>query len=120
MRQTLLLVEPSDQTRRHLSRWLRAALPGARVVPVKTLMGAVLQAAVCTPDVILSELALPGAREGEVIREIMSSAPSAHLVILTDRDEDQYRCMAAAAGVSGYLTKSRAPAELLPLLQELL
>lgn len=57
------------------------------------------------PDVILMDLRMPGLSGLEAIRQILSTDPSARIVVLTTYDGDEDIYQALEAGAQGYLLK---------------
>ena len=57
------------------------------------------------PDVALVDISMPGLNGIEIARQINSSLPSTHVVILSAYCDEQYVREALHAGVSGYLLK---------------
>jgi DNA-binding NarL/FixJ family response regulator len=69
------------------------------------------------PDVVLMDLALPGASGCELLAEIRDLAPRVRTLVLTAHDgEDNIRA-ALQAGADGYVLKEANRAELLPALR---
>jgi DNA-binding NarL/FixJ family response regulator len=70
------------------------------------------------PDVVLTDLGLPGMSGIEGIRILHGRAPEVPVVVLTVYDNDAKVFEALCAGASGYLLKNTAPARLLSALEE--
>lgn len=64
-------------------------------------------------DVILLDISMPGQNCFDVIREIRKMRPKMPILIVTMHPEGQYALRMFKLGISGYLTKERAPIELL-------
>ncbi len=62
------------------------------------------------PDVVVTDLSLPGRDGLELIRELTAIDPDARVLVLSMHDEPMYTERALRAGARGYVTKS-APAE---------
>lgn len=73
---------------------------------------AVEVAASSQPDVVLTEIRLPGLDGAELIRRIRAGG-TAHVMVLTGLDQDRYVFACLRAGASGFLLKDTPPAELL-------
>ena len=70
------------------------------------------------PDVVLSDIGLPGMSGIEGVRRLKQRYPSVLLVMLTVYDDDRRIFDAICAGACGYLLKSTPPARLLESLRE--
>jgi DNA-binding NarL/FixJ family response regulator len=70
------------------------------------------------PDVVLSDIGLPGMSGIEGIRILKERHPDLSLVMLTVYDDDDRIFDALCAGACGYLLKRTAPARLLESLRE--
>ncbi|MFP7721922.1 response regulator transcription factor [Lysobacter sp. A3-1-A15] len=71
------------------------------------------------PDVVVTDLAMPGLNGVEVVRRLCESLPGARVLVLTMHQEDEYVLQAVRAGASGYLVKDSAAAELLAAVHSL-
>jgi DNA-binding NarL/FixJ family response regulator len=65
------------------------------------------------PDVVLTEIRLPGLDGAELTRRIRTGGGAPRVIILTTLDLDQYVFACLRAGASGFLLKDTPPAELL-------
>jgi len=91
---------------------LRLALePGARCTEATDADSAVDAAVRDHPDVCLLELD-PSGQSLRVVNEIVSKVPSAAVILLTDRLDEEEFMAAVRAGASGYLTQSLDPKRL--------
>jgi DNA-binding NarL/FixJ family response regulator len=70
------------------------------------------------PDVILTDIGLPGMSGIEGIPPIRESCPDAKILVLTVYDDDDRVFAALCAGASGYLLKKTPPARLLDSVKE--
>lgn len=68
--------------------------------------GALEQAALLQPDVVLLDIRMPGVSGIEVTRQLRRQNPTAKILILTAYEDDEYLVRALHAGVHGYLLKS--------------
>jgi DNA-binding NarL/FixJ family response regulator len=66
------------------------------------------------PDVIVTDIAMPGMDGLEATTEILHRTPNARVVMITSHHEMDVQRRALAAGALGYLTKFSANDELLP------
>jgi DNA-binding NarL/FixJ family response regulator len=65
------------------------------------------------PDVILMDVRMPLMDGVEATRALVAAGCSAHIIILTTFDLDEYAHAALRAGASGFLLKDAQPADLL-------
>jgi DNA-binding NarL/FixJ family response regulator len=75
--------------------------------------GTVRSAQATAPDVVLLDLAMPGARFTQTIEQLARVAPGSRVLVLTMHDDPVYMQAALRAGVSGYIVKKAADIELL-------
>jgi DNA-binding NarL/FixJ family response regulator len=71
------------------------------------------------PDVVLTDLGLPGMSGIEVVARVQELRPGTPILILTVHGEDQPVFDALCRGACGYLLKDVAPARLLEAIREL-
>lgn len=81
---------------------------------------AVMQALALVPDLLLTDLKMPGVSIIEGARTLKENLPSMKIIILTafDESEDIYR--AFKAGVDGYLMKDTSPEIILSTIHEVM
>jgi DNA-binding NarL/FixJ family response regulator len=96
---------------------IRAVLASA---PDMTIAGeaadghaAIEQARACAPDVILLDIAMPGLGGLESVPLLQREAPNARILILTQYEQPEYVRRFLHLGVSGYILKKAAGAELI-------
>lgn len=70
------------------------------------------------PDVLLSDIGLPGMSGIEGVRILKERYPAMHVLMLTVYDDDDRIFDALCAGASGYLLKRTPPAQLLDNIRE--
>jgi DNA-binding NarL/FixJ family response regulator len=73
---------------------------------------AVAKALALLPDVVLTDIYMPGMDGLEAARRIKAALPSTKIVVLTVSEEDQKLFEALRAGAHGYLLKNVEPEEL--------
>ena len=71
------------------------------------------------PDVVVTDISMPGLGGIEVVRRLHEALPSTRVLVLTMHQEDEYVLQAVRAGASGYLVKDSAAAELLAAVRSL-
>ena len=64
-------------------------------------------------DVLLLDIAMPGMDGVDVLKQVKQEKPEIAVLVLSMYPEDQYATRMLKAGAAGYLTKDRAPGELL-------
>ena len=64
------------------------------------------------PDLIITDLSLPGSTGMQGIVELRSRAPNARLIVLTVHNTEEYIRAALSAGADGYVLKDSSRAEL--------
>lgn len=69
-------------------------------------------AAELAPDVVVTDLHLPDARGAAVVTQLFASQGNARIIALTALDDEETVAAAVAAGVQGYVLKSRHAADL--------
>lgn len=84
----------------------------------RTMEAALRDVAGNTPDVILTDIGLPGMDGIEGTRLLHERLPHVPILALTVYDDDENVFNAICAGASGYLLKNTAPARLLESLRE--
>ncbi|MBA2238668.1 MAG: response regulator transcription factor [Lysobacter sp.] len=77
------------------------------------------KAAATSPDIIVTDLSMPGLNGIEIVRRLCKSLPDAKVLVLTMHQEDEYVLQAVRAGAAGYLVKDSASAELIAAVRSL-
>ncbi|MBI4953435.1 MAG: EAL domain-containing protein [Myxococcales bacterium] len=106
----LLVVEDDEAVGRVTARVLDRA--GAQVSVARSAEEAVALLANNTFEVVLSDIAMPGASGLEVLRKVRERDPDASVVLITGLPEVATAVEALRLGASDYLTKPQAPDEL--------
>jgi DNA-binding NarL/FixJ family response regulator len=84
----------------------------------ETMEGALARIGENLPDVVLTDIGLPGMSGIDGVRELKSRYPDLTLIIMTVYDDDKRIFDALCAGACGYLLKKTPPARLLEGLRE--
>ena len=71
-------------------------------------------------DLVILDITMPGRSGIEAIKQIRAESPGLPILILSMHSEGQYPIQALRAGASGYVTKNRAPEELLTAVKKLM
>jgi DNA-binding NarL/FixJ family response regulator len=71
-------------------------------------------------DCVVLDIVMPGRSGVEALGEIKRERPKLPVLMLSTHPEDQYALRVLKAGASGYITKDRAPEELIAAVKRLL
>jgi two-component system, NarL family, invasion response regulator UvrY len=80
---------------------------------------AILKANETLPDIVVTDITMPGMDGFEVINQLHNDFPSLPILVLTMHEEEQYVVRAIKAGAMGFLTKISAPEQLVKAIYEL-
>ncbi len=64
-------------------------------------------------DVVLLDISMPGRNGLDILKQLKSQKPGLAVLLLSVHPEEQYALRVLKAGASGYVTKDRAPEELI-------
>ncbi|WP_404868095.1 response regulator [Kitasatospora griseola] len=109
----ILLVDDQPLVRAALSMVVKDAPDLEIVGEAGTGDEAVALAAELTPSVVVMDIRMPGMDGIEATRRITSGPCSAHVLVLTTFDDDEYVYGALRAGASGFLVKDMGLEEIL-------
>ncbi|MBC8401941.1 MAG: response regulator transcription factor [Candidatus Marinimicrobia bacterium] len=70
-------------------------------------------------DVVILDITMPGRTGLDIISELKSREPNLRVLILSMHPEEQYAVRAIKAGAAGYVTKNRAPKELISAIRKI-
>jgi DNA-binding NarL/FixJ family response regulator len=79
--------------------------------------GTIIKSAQLQPDVLIMDLQPQGMRGDELAPIIHRRSPSTAIILLCDKDEDNYACTALKAGISGFLLKDVDTDKLVPVVK---
>jgi two-component system, NarL family, response regulator NreC len=71
-----------------------------------------------SPDIAVFDYSMPHLNGLEAAREIQRASPSVRIILLTMHTEDRYVFEALHAGITGYVVKTQAAADLVRAIQE--
>jgi CheY-like chemotaxis protein len=111
----ILLVEDHDDSRETLTSYLR--LFGATVKAVATAYAAIDACASFCPDVIVSDLELPGLDGWRMLQDLRQSGCRAPAVAVSAHSTENDRMRSGAAGYRSHLAKPVTPNQLLSEVQ---
>ncbi len=77
-------------------------------------------AATCDPDVILTDISMPGIDGLEATRKLRGSLPEVPVIVCTMHERAGHVKAAFEAGAAGYVVKSSSPQELFDALEQVL
>jgi DNA-binding NarL/FixJ family response regulator len=114
----VVLIEDQRQTREGLAALIGGS-PGTQVVG-RYGSGEEALADVTTqqPDVVLTDLGLPGIQGVDVVASLRRLLPNTPILVLTVHGEDHFVFDALCAGACGYLLKDVEPSRLLAAIRE--
>ena len=72
------------------------------------------------PDVVVTDISMPGLNGFQAARLIKKGHPSVRIVFLTVNEESVAAIEARALGIGGYVIKRSAASDLIPAIQEVL
>jgi DNA-binding NarL/FixJ family response regulator len=114
----IVIIEDQRQTRDGLAALIGGS-PGLQVVArYGSGEEALADVAAQHPDVVLTDLGLPGIQGVDVVASLCALLPGTPIVVLTVHGEDHYVFDALCAGACGYLLKDVEPARLLAAIRE--
>jgi DNA-binding NarL/FixJ family response regulator len=114
----VVIVEDQREVRDGLGALIHGTHGFACAARYRTMEEALVQIGPLAPDVILTDLGLPGMSGIEGIGILHERLPDIPILALTIHDDDDRVFEALCAGASGYLLKNIPPARLLEALKE--
>lgn len=120
MPKRLLIVDDEPNLLRALEALLNA--DGFEVTTARSGPDAMVKLAQAVPDLIVSDIRMPGMSGYELARQLRDSSRTAlvPIIFLTAKGESEDRIEGFRAGVDAYLTKPFVPDELLALINNIL
>ena len=113
-KQLRILLADDHVTVRHGLKLLIDSQPDMKVVSEASDGQAALQRALeLKPDVVVMDISMPGMNGLVATRQLKQLRPDAAIITLTRHSDDAYLQELLRAGVSGYVLKQSAPAELI-------
>lgn len=114
----VVIIEDLREVREGLAMLIHGTKGFQCVTSYRTMEEALKGIAGSRPDVILTDIGLPGMDGIEGTRILRERFPEVPILALTVYDDDENVFNAICAGASGYLLKNTAPARLLESLRE--
>ena len=115
----VLIADDHTLVRESLVSLLQAGGDVQVVAQAATGVETIEKAVATRPDVVVTDLSMPGLGGIEVVRRLHEALPETRVLVLTMHQEDEYVLQAVRAGASGYLVKDSAAAELLAAVRSL-
>jgi DNA-binding NarL/FixJ family response regulator len=115
---TVLLVDDHNVVRQGLKALLLAEGDITIVGEAQTGREAVQMAAQLHPSVVIMDLAMPRLNGSEATRQILKSAPSTKVIVLSSYGDDEHIQHALSCGAAAYLLKQTAASELVQAIRE--
>jgi len=116
----LLLAEDHPVIRQHLTRLLAREVGWQVCAETADGLDAVRLAKQLKPDVLVTDLAMPGLHGLEVARRVRMLSSQTRIVIVSIHSDEQYIRMAFRLGVQGYVRKDEAGQHLVPAINSVL
>lgn len=114
----VMLIEDQRDVREGLAVLINGSAGFRCVASFRTMEEALREAERELPDVVLTDIGLPGMSGVEGTKVLKERHPDLPIVALTVYDDDEDVFDALCAGASGYLLKNTPPARLLESLEE--
>jgi DNA-binding NarL/FixJ family response regulator len=115
---TVAIVEDDPHARKIFASWIQRADGFRCVAEFSDAESALAALPGAAPDVVLSDINLPGLNGVECVRRLKPLLPQTQFVMLTVYEDADHIFQALAAGASGYLLKQVPRAELLGALKD--
>jgi DNA-binding NarL/FixJ family response regulator len=116
----ILLADDHALLRSGLRRILEEALPGVHVGEAGTAEEALAALPDGAWDLLILDISMPGRSGLDILPDLKALQPSLPIVVLSMFGEQQFAIRALKAGASAYLTKERAPEELIQAVRTVL
>jgi DNA-binding NarL/FixJ family response regulator len=114
----VVIIEDLREVREGLTMLVQGTQGFQCAASYRTMEEALRDIGATAPDVILTDIGLPGMSGVEGTRILRERFPAVPILALTVYDDDDSVFDAICAGASGYLLKNTAPARLLEALRE--
>lgn len=115
----VLVVDDNASVRRSLCQLLESQ--GDIEIACEAVDGAdaIQKARQHLPDVVLLDITMPNMNGLEAAHVLKHEFPGMHIIIVSQHDSRGFQWAALAAGVSGYVVKSKAADDLIPELEKI-
>ena len=114
----VLVVDDSEIVRRSICQILQPESDIEIVSEAVDGGDAILKVRLHRPDVVLLDISMPVMNGFDAARRIKHEFPSTLIIVVSQFDSAPFSSEAIAAGASGYVVKSNASTELIPMLRK--
>jgi two-component system, NarL family, invasion response regulator UvrY len=108
----ILIADDHDVVRAGLRRIVSREFGELEFVEAEDSDELLAKAKECQPDLILSDIKMPGRGGIQILKEIRSFDPEMQVIILTAFPETEYGAQAMEAGAAGFINKANVKREL--------
>jgi DNA-binding NarL/FixJ family response regulator len=115
----VLVVDDNESVRRSIRQLLESEADIEIACEAVDGADAIRKAREHLPDVVLLDITMPNMSGLEAAHVLKHEFPAMHIVIVSQHDSRGFQWAALAAGVSGYVVKSKAADDLIPELQKI-
>lgn len=115
----VLVVDDSESVRRSICHILRTQADIEVVCEAADGLDALNKVKEYQPDVVLLDITMPTMNGLEAAETLKKEFPSVQVLIVSQHDSRGFQWAALAAGVSGYVVKSKVGTDLIPELKKI-
>ena len=112
-------MDDNDNYLQGMSTWLTEDAKLDIVGRARTGEEALLQVETLSPDLVLTDLSMPGMNGFEVARQIKMKTGAPSVILVTFHDSETLRLEAFAAGADGLVDKAKVTERLIPVIRSL-
>jgi len=116
----ILIADDHPIVRHGLKEMLKDHFPGARFGEAGTSQETLDQVWKRRWNILVLDISMPGPSGLEILARIKETQPKLPVLVLSMHPEEQYALRSLEAGAAGYVTKDRAPAELVAAVETVL
>lgn len=120
LRKRILLVEDHPLMREGIANWLQHARELEIVGHASSAETAVSAVETLKPDLVLTDISLPGRSGLELVKDLRVTQPKLPVVVFSMHDESLYARRSLCAGARGYIMKSAGGEQLVNCLRRVL
>jgi DNA-binding NarL/FixJ family response regulator len=116
----ILIADDHAVFRRGLKDILEENFPGAIIGEAETGQGAIELVRNAIWNIVVLDVTMPGQSGVEVLKQIGQIRPALPILMLSMHPEEQYALRLLKAGAAGYITKIKAPLEIVKAIKRVL